>query len=747
MFEARFRATFDNAPIGMALIAPDGSWLDMNKAMHSLFGYSKEELLSKTINDITAYAEDSNLDLSYMTEMLELKRDSYQMEKRYLHKDGHLIWALLAVSAVYKSDGQVDYFISQIQDISEQKRAHERLFKSEALFQSAFDNSGTGMALVNVTGRYKKVNQALCNLLGYEASELLNMSFQDITHPEDLVFEEAKLSLMQGNQQPDFQREKRFLRKNGQYLWVLLSVSKVFDSEGNIDYYYNQIHDIHQRKEAELALEKSEALFRSAFDDAAIGMALVSPSSQWQKVNQGLCNLLGYSEEVLLSKRFQDITHPDDLEKDVTLFEQASTGQIDSFVFEKRFLHALGHAVWVLLNVTPVRTVRGELLYFLNQIVDISERKKAEFDLSQSELRFRTILNTITEGVVVQNQKGEIISCNPRAEVILGLSIDQMMGRSSLDPLWRAIHEDGSAFPGDDHFAMRTLKTGKPSSGIMGVHKPEGTLSWLLVNANPFTYTAQHDIENVVTSFTDITELKSTAQLLKDRAEKLERSNRDLQDFAYVASHDLQEPLRMVSSYVQLLAKRYKDKLDDDAHEFIDFAVDGSKRMQQLINDLLEYSRVETQGESFSRVSSQEILNDVLANLRFAIQDSNALVTHDSLPFIYADRGQMIRLFQNLISNAIKFRGNQRPIIHIALTEQTNVWQFKISDNGIGIDQENLEGIYTLFRRLHTREQYKGTGIGLAVCRRIVERHGGTIWTESEQGKGSSFLFTLPKTQ
>jgi hypothetical protein len=232
----------------------------------------------------------------------------------------------------------------------------------------------------------------------------------------------------------------------------------------------------------------------------------------------------------------------------------------------------------------------------------------------------------------------------------------------------------------------------------------------------------------------------------REQAQKeLARSNTELEQFAYVASHDLQEPLRMVTSYVQLLARRYKGQIDADADDFIDFAVDGAERMRILINDLLQYSRVTTHGKPFTPTNCTTTLHQALANLEVAIKESGAVITHDELPMVLGDETQLTRLLQNLIGNAIKFRKKEtRPEIHVSAERTTGEWTFSVCDNGIGIAPEYFERIFMIFQRLHSREEYTGTGIGLAVCKRIVERHGGRIWVESEPRKGSTFYFTIP---
>ena len=233
---------------------------------------------------------------------------------------------------------------------------------------------------------------------------------------------------------------------------------------------------------------------------------------------------------------------------------------------------------------------------------------------------------------------------------------------------------------------------------------------------------------------------------LEVRADDLERSNKDLREFAYVASHDLQEPLRMVASYTQLLSRRYKGKLDDDADDFIDYAVDGAKRMQHLINDLLKYSRVDSQSLDMKPMELQEAFIWAHSNLEMAISDSGAIVTHGELPMVLGDISQLGQLLQNLIGNAIKFRGEISPLIQVNAERKDDMWIVSVKDNGIGIEEKFSDRIFVIFQRLHRRETYKGTGIGLAICKKIVEQHGGNIWLESTPGVGCTFYFSLKAT-
>ncbi len=257
---------------------------------------------------------------------------------------------------------------------------------------------------------------------------------------------------------------------------------------------------------------------------------------------------------------------------------------------------------------------------------------------------------------------------------------------------------------------------------------------WFLMRAASFT---TDDRKYVAVAHFDITGRYEYQR-------QLERSNERLQQFAYVASHDLQEPLRMVTSYLQLLERRYSDELDDDAEEFIEFAVDGAKRMEAMIEGLLTYSRVETQGDSFDSIDLEAVLDDVLTDLGIRIDETDAEITADPLPTVSGDASQLRQLFQNLLENALQYSGEQNPRVSLSATRDGDEWIVSVSDEGIGIDHDDTDRVFEVFQRLHSHEEYEGTGIGLSLCRRVVERHGGEIWVDSEPGEGSTFSFTLP---
>ncbi len=382
----------------------------------------------------------------------------------------------------------------------------------------------------------------------------------------------------------------------------------------------------------------------------------------------------------------------------------------------------------------------GQRRYFTGLVRDISERKRAEEELRTSESRFRLLVEGIKDyAVMMLDRTGNIQTWNSGAELLFGYRAEEIIGQ----PLSRFLPPQGGERDTQAQELRKALDLGKVGAEDWRVRK-DGTQFWANYATTPL-YDSLGELQGFAYITRDLTERKRAETDLRKAVEELSRSNLDLEQFAYVASHDLQEPLRAVAGCVQVLKKRYQGELDSRADELISHTVDGVSRMQTLIDDLLAYSRVGTGGKAFEPSDCNAILSQALANLEAAIAEAGAIVTHDHLPVAKADAAQLKQLFQNLISNAIKFRGNLPSRIHVGLRRDASDWVFSVEDNGIGMQPEYYDRIFVIFQRLHTRTEYPGTGIGLAICKKIVERHGGRIFVDSKPGHGSTFSFTIPE--
>jgi PAS domain S-box-containing protein len=484
----------------------------------------------------------------------------------------------------------------------------------------------------------------------------------------------------------------------------------------------------------------SGAKYRGLLEAAPDAMVVVNQDGEIVLLNVQAEKQFGYRRDELVGQKVKNIIPEGFAERLIAdalrtsadaLAQQIGTG------IELTGRRKNGSDFPIEIMLSPLESAEGILV--TAAIRDISVRRDAENHLARMEGRYRGLLEAAPDAMVVVNPGGEIVLLNVQAEKQFGYSRDELVGQKvkNIIPEGFAERLVADALRSAEDALAQQIGTGIELTARRknGSNFPIELMLSPLESAEGILVTA---------AIRDITTRKKAEANLLDKVEELNRSNEELGQFAYIASHDLQEPLRMVASYTQLLSRRYKGKLDADADEFIAFAVDGASRMQRLIQDLLTYSRVGTKGQDMLDVSSEDALQQALINLRGAIEDSGALVTHDPLPAVLADEMQLVQLFQNLVGNAIKYQSPGIPKVHISASRNgPNKWVFSVKDNGLGIDPQYFEKIFGMFQRLHKREEFAGTGIGLAICKKIVERHGGSISVESEPGNGSTFQFAL----
>jgi PAS domain S-box-containing protein len=624
---------------------------------------------------------------------------------------------------------------------------------------------------VNRNSRIEFVNPAAMRLFGAtDPAEILGKSPFDVFHPDcHPIIRERIRRLQEG--QPAPLNEERVVRLDGTVRDVEVAASVVVDREGPAIQVI--LHDITERKEAE---EKLRKLSR-AVEQSPATVVITDTDGTIEYVNPQFTRSTGYTFDEAVGK------NPRVLKSDRTpseTFEQlwktikAGGDWHGEFCNRKKN----GELYWESASISPIVDGDGRVTHYVAIKIDITERKLAEAALQRSNQRLE-ILSEIAARLLAAEEPQRIVEslCGKvmaylDCQAFFNFLVDERAGRLHLNACagipaeaakqieWldfgvavsgcaardgcRIVAENIPATPDPRTDLVRSYGIqAYACHPLLSAGKVIGTLSFGTTNRLRFTNDELAMMKAVSDQVAIAMERKQTVEILRQTADELARSNRDLEQFAYVASHDLQEPLRTVAGYLQLIERRYRSKLDKDADEFIDFAVDGALRLKQLINDLLSYSRVGTRGRPFEPTNCNDVLEVVLDGLGGVIRDSHSTVTHDTLPTIMGDGSQIAQLFQNLIANAIKFRSDEPPRIHVSAKRAGTQWQFSVRDNGIGMEPQYFDRIFVVFQRLHTRARYPGTGIGLAICKKIVDRHGGRIWVESESGKGSTFYFTL----
>lgn len=476
-----------------------------------------------------------------------------------------------------------------------------------------------------------------------------------------------------------------------------------------------------------------DEIVRLAVEACPSGMIMTDAAGKILLVNAETERLFGYRRDELLGNSI-DILIP-------TTMRAAHGGHRACFVEQPetrrmgvgRDLYGLrkdGTQIPVEVGLNPIRTREG--LMILSAVTDITERKLAEE-------RFRRVVEASPSGMIMTDAAGKIVLVNSEAERLLGYGREEIIGKPIEMLVPSRIH--------GEHVRFRSAFHKRPEARSMGsgrdlrIVRKDGTELPVEIGLNPI-HTPQGTM--VLSAIIDISERDKAMQRLAEQHEELQRSNADLEQFAYVASHDLQEPLRMVATYTELLAERYQGQLDARADKYIQYAVDGAKRMQQLVKELLAYSRVSSQANAPTLVETGAVVKNVLGGLEVAIEESRADIVCEDLPAVRGDPSQIGQVFQNLIGNALKFRAARPLHIHIGAEKSNGKCVFRVADNGIGIDKQYSDRVFQMFQRLHERGRYEGNGIGLAIAKKIVERHGGRIWFESEAENGTTFFFTMP---
>ena len=734
---AQLQAIIDVLPVGLWIVDATGNMVFINDNAHKMWGGVAP--CSRHLYKACWPATGELITTENMPLARALRGETIlEIELDFERFGGIRTTHLVSSVSIKISDGTIVGAVALAQNITERKRMEEELLKKTEIMDAISQNSSELIFVKDCQSRIVYASHSFLRFFGKSADEILGKTDVDFysdplisegVMENDRIVRETRQSLV---------TEESVRLPDGSLRIYLSTKSPWLAKDSTLLGTIGFSIDITERKKSEQTLLESEVsrraieaveierrLFLDMLETLPIMICLMTPDYRVFFVNRNYRAHFGDSVgRYCYEYRFGFTSRCEFCESYKVLatrkphhweYNGMDGRVIDTYDF-------------------PFTDIDGSSM-ILKMGIDITEQKKAEEKIRLSNIYNRSLIEASLDPLVTIGHDGKITDLNEATEQVTGYSRDELIG-TDFTTYFTEPEKAKEVY-------QEVFKEGLISDYELEIQQKDGSIIPVLYNASVYKDESGKVI-GIFAAARDITTLKKAEDILISKLEELARSNEELEQFAYVSSHDLQEPLRMITSYLQLLQRKYQGNLDDKADKYIHFAVDGASRMQNLINDLLEYSRVTRTSREPKFTNCKFILNQALAGLKVVIKENKATMSHDTLPDIMVDPTQLVQVLQNLILNGIKFHGEETPKIHISAERKVNEWVFSVRDNGIGIDLQYSEKIFEVFKRLHTRERYPGTGIGLAVCKKIIERQGGHIWVESELGKGSTFYFTLP---
>jgi PAS domain S-box-containing protein len=716
----------------LAAAGADKRLIWTNPAWQQVLGWTAAELAAGSYHELV-HAEDlARVKAAEKAVLAGLAGDRPETELRLRDRDGGYRWFVFSTSHS-PADGLV-FFSGK--DVTARKQGEEELRAAEERFRAVTGSTRDGIVSADVNGRIIFWNAGAEAIFGMPASSALGQPLSRLMPERYRDAHRAGLARFVATGEARVMGtsvELEGLRADGTEFPLELSLGS-WSQNGQLCF-SGVLRDLSDGVRARRALREAEERFAGAFEGAAVGMILAAPDGALLRANRALCELTGWPEGDLVGRPLNELLHPSDRGLDQPALDAMLAGRTQRLASERRFLVADGSTKVVRINLSLIRKSDDTPLHFVGQIEDVTERRRMLEALTLSEARYKGLIAHLPDSTV------HLFDHDLR----LVLSEGDRLRAHDYEPRDLEGHLLQEIVPPGVYARLapeyRAALSGESRS--FDLDSSDGTATYW-VQIAPLRDELGQIIGGMALS-RDITARRLAERGVEEHARDLERSNAELEQFAYIASHDLSEPLRMVSSYLQLLQRRYQGKLDADADAFIDFAVDGASRMRGLIDDLLTYSRAGRGDQPLAPVETREVVEHVLESLRAQAGARAVRVTLGELPIVLGDQHQLGQLFQNLIGNAAKFVPPERtPEIAVGAERDGAVWRFTVADNGIGLDPAYAERIFRMFQRLHTRDDYPGTGIGLAIAKKVIERHHGEIWVEPALPAGTRFHFTLP---
>ena len=741
----RFRSFAQLAPVGICRTDEKGRGLFVNRRWCEITGRSEAESLGDNWGT-ALHPQDRRKVFAAWAALMRGEPES-GLEYRFVHGNGRIVWVSASAIALKDATGQTTGFLGSVTDITASRAANAALEESEARFRQAFEFAGIGMAIVGLEGRWKRVNRALCDIIGYEEEELMKKTFQDITHPDDLNRDLDHVKELIDGTIRVYQMEKRYFHRKGQVVWIRLTASLVRDASGAAVHFVSQIEDITARKKLEQALQESEERFRQAFEFAGIGMAIVGLEGRWIRVNQAICDIVGYTAHELVGKSFQDITHPDDLAAELPQMQELLKGVRRFYQIEKRYIHCDGHEVWVRLTPSLVRDAAGAPVHFVTQIENITVRKQLERALAESEERTRLFAEHAPAAVAMFDRNMCYLVHSTKWAKDYHLEGKKIVGRSHYEIFpeigenWKEVHR-------------RCLAGATETNEADPFQRADGSHQWLSWRVQPWR-NAAGEIGGIVMFTEDITQRKELEESLAQARDMALEASRLKSEFVANMSHEIRTPMNGIIGMSGLLAET---DLTPQQRKMTRVLQGSAESLMVIINDILDFSKIE---------AGKMRIEPVPMELRPVIDDTITLLTPQArnkqlrlrVEFdsrlegtLLGDVGRLRQIVLNLAGNAVKFTQKGEVSVIARCVEDRKderLVRIEVVDTGIGIPKASQQQLFQSFVQADssTTRQFGGTGLGLAISRQLIELMGGEIGLSSVEGQGSTFwiAFTLPK--
>ncbi len=735
-----YKVIFDTSPDAIIVSNTIGEILFVNNQVEKMFGYVEHELIGqkihflipdrfhhKHIENHDSFVSNSSKRVMGLGEILSAKR-----------KDNSEFFVDINLNPF--ESGAEKIICSTIRDVTELIQKEQLFLENQNLIQRIYEASQDAVIIIDEIGEITKWDRKSEILFGWKESEVIGLKLSSIIIPEENRLNHDKgMANLQNSKEHSMlnsAHDLKVLNKAGVYFDSSLSITPTL-IDGKT-HFIGFIRDVSERKKSESLLLEKEERYRVLVENAPEALVVVDLETQkFVNFSRSSLELFKATKEQLLNSGPADISpehQPDGSRSSVKAMEKIQEAiQGDKPSFEWVHCNFLGELIQC--EVHLVRITEGDKILIRGSIQDVSERKKNEEALRLSENKYRDIFENIQDVFFKTSIDGMIIEISPSINQFTDFSRETMIGTNILDIYYN---------PSDRVRLLSELsRDGFLKDYELRAKDKQGGLVHLSVNAR-LIYDENDKATHMDGSIRNITERKIYDFEIENQNKKLKIQNKELEQFNYVISHDLQEPLRTLLSFSSLIQEEFKGQLNETADIYLKYIFESSTRMQELVNGLLGYARIGKEKE-LTLIDCNLVVKQTLVDLAFLIKENNVKINIGKLPKVYGYSVEFRLLFQNLISNAIKFKKNEvNPVVTISAIEDVNKWIFSIEDNGIGIDEKNNEKIFIIFKRLHNRDEYEGTGIGLSNCKKIVDLHGGNIWVDSELGKGSVFNFSIP---